>query len=61
MTPTDRILAAKRAGQPITPAMVCATIDSIEELDAYRRGLIARGITTDDVAAIEARRKELRA
>ena len=60
MSPADNILAALRAGGIVTPDMTCATIGSVEELDAYRAGLQSRGaLTHEAVHAIEARRKAL--
>jgi hypothetical protein len=60
MTPEQRILAAVRKGQPVTPTMTCDTIDSLPELDAYRDGLQSRGALDDTAkAAIATRRAEL--
>lgn len=57
MTEADRhLLALVRAGVAPTPADICATISSLAELDAYRRGLSQRGaLTTDVMAAIRDR------
>jgi hypothetical protein len=62
MTNAERlILSAHRAGQPVTPAMTVATIHTLEELDAYRKGLSGRGaLTADAMAAIRDRQDEIR-
>ena len=61
MTPTEHCIAAKRAGLPITVAMVAATINSLPELDAYRVGLSERGaLDADAMAAIRDRQDYLR-
>lgn len=61
MTPTEHCIAAKRAGLPITPAMVAATINCLVELDAYRKGLSERGaLDADAMAAIRDRQDYLR-
>lgn len=53
----DQILAKVRAGKQITHDDVAGTITTLEELEAYRLGLRGRGaLTTDALAAIEARR-----
>jgi hypothetical protein len=55
------ILSAHRAGRPVTPAMTVATIHTLEELDAYRKGLSARGaLTADAMAAIRDRQDAIR-
>lgn len=56
-----RILARARMGVMPTPAETAATITTLEELDAYRVGLTARGaLTTEAMAAIRDRQDEIR-
>jgi len=61
MTGPERdILAAQRAGKPVTAAMTCATISTLEELNHYRVGLSERGaLTSDAMAAIRDRQDAL--
>lgn len=57
---TARILDALRKREPITHDMVCDDIDTLEELDGYRKGLSARGLlTTDAMRAIQAKQDAL--
>lgn len=62
MTPAElRIIDKARRGQTITPADTVATITSLAELDAYRKGLSARGaLTSDAMAAIRDRQDLLK-
>lgn len=56
-----RILERARMGAMPTPAETAATITSLEELDAYRKGLTDRGaLTADAMAAIRDRQDEIR-
>lgn len=56
-----RILARARMGVMPTPAETVETITTLEELDAYRSGLSARGaLTTDAMAAIRDRQDKIK-
>jgi hypothetical protein len=56
-----RIYTALKAGQRVTPAMTVATISTLAELDAYRKGMTENGaLTSDAMAAIRDRQDELR-
>jgi hypothetical protein len=56
-----RILQRARLGIPPTPADTVATIATLDELDAYRAGLSARGaLTSDAMAAIRDRQDQIR-
>lgn len=61
MTPAElRILDKARRGHVVTVADTVATIMSLAELDAYRKGLSARGaLTTDAMQAIRDRQNAL--
>lgn len=59
--PTDDILALIRAGGTPTPAMTCATITTLVELEQYRIGLKLTGRLTDEANhAIAVRGHQLR-
>lgn len=56
----ERALAKIRRGQPLTEDDKADTITSADELAAYEDGLKRRGaLTTDAMAAITRRRKEI--
>ena len=59
---TRDLMASIRAGHVPTAAQTVATITSLTELDAYRKGLSARGaLTADAMAAIRDRMDYLQA
>jgi len=51
------LLRKARAGLPITPADHITTLDSAEEVDAFRAGLAECGRLTEDLIQACARRK----
>lgn len=51
------LLAKSRSGQPITAADHIATLDSAEEVDAFRAGLSESKRLTEDLIQAIARRK----
>lgn len=51
------LLAKSRSGHPVTAGDHIATLDSAEEVDAFRAGLAGCGRLTEDLIQACARRK----
>ena len=53
----QRLIEKMRSGQPITPLDHIGTIDSVEEIDAFRAGLAQGNRLTEEITQAIARRK----
>jgi hypothetical protein len=56
----SRLMEKTRRGEIVTPADHVTTIDDVEELEAFRKALIANGRMTEDAQiAIYRRQKQI--